>query len=184
MPLVRILVASTRPRRLGPVVADWVRAQAPADVAIEVTDLAELALPFLDEPQLAATGVYAHEHTRRWAALVTAADALLVVTPEYNNGYPAALKNAIDYLYAEWQGKPIGLVGYGYRAATSCREQLRTVFGRVRADVVGEVGVRYADHLDGDPGPEASVRPDDALRRDTAALYAALRAAVSRPPVD
>ena len=131
MPLVRILVASTRPRRLGPVVADWVRAQAPADVAIEVTDLAELALPFLDEPQLAATGVYAHEHTRRWAALVTAADALLVVTPEYNNGYPAALKNAIDYLYAEWHGKPIGLVGYGYRAATSCREQLRTVFGRV-----------------------------------------------------
>lgn len=182
---LRIVVASTRPIRLGPAIADWVRNQVPGDVfAVEVIDLAELALPFLDEPQMPSSGVHTKAHTLRWKGLVDAADAMVFVMPEYNGSFNAPLKNAIDYLYAEWHGKPIGLVGYGYRAATSCREQLRTVFGRVRADVVGEVGVRFADHLDGDPGPEASVRPDDALRRDTDALYAGLRAAVEGSPVD
>lgn len=179
MSTVRLVIASTRPHRLGPVIADFVRAQAPRDLAVEVTDLAELGLPFLDEPQLAASGVYTHEHTRRWAQLIGSSDAVLVVTPEYNNGYPAALKNAIDYLYAEWSGKPVGLVGYGYRGASSCLAQLTTVFERLKANLVGTVSLAYRDHLDGEPGPGASVRPDDALRRELVKLYARLRSAAS-----
>jgi hypothetical protein len=70
---LRIVVASTRPRRLGPVIADWVRNQAPLDVfAVEVIDLAELNLPLLDEVEMPSTGIYHHEHTLRWKGLVDA----------------------------------------------------------------------------------------------------------------
>ncbi len=173
---LRIVVASTRPGRFGPVVADWVRNQVPPEVfAVELVDLAEVALPLLDEPEIAATGIYAHDHTRRWQAIVEGAEAIVVVTPEYNDGYPASLKNAIDYLYAEWAGKPIGVVGYGHRAAASCRAQLSTVLRRVKAHEVPGVGLRYADHV-----ADGQVTPDAALERETRQLFAAL-ATVCRP---
>ncbi|MBK8468439.1 MAG: NAD(P)H-dependent oxidoreductase [Actinomycetales bacterium] len=178
-----LLIASTRPQRVGPVIADWVRNQVPTDLfAITVVDLAEVGLPLLDEPEPAATGIYRHEHTRHWADLVRAAQALVIVTPEYNAGYPAGLKNAIDYLYAEWEGRPVALVGYGWRGAASSREQLATVFGRVKARLVGGVGVRFADHLDGPPSPTAAVQADDQLTRETAALFAALAATAGTVP--
>ena len=175
---LRIVVASTRPRRLGPVIADWVRNQAPLDVfAVEVIDLAELNLPLLDEVEMPSTGIYHHEHTLRWKGLVDAADAIVLVTPEYNAGYPAALKNAIDYLYAEWEGKPMAIAGYGYRGAASATEQLTTVLRRVKATVVDGVGLRYRDHLDGPPGPDATVREDAELLGAVRRMYAALAAA-------
>lgn len=172
---LRIVVASTRPRRLGPVIADWVRSHAPTDrFAVEVIDVADLALPLLDEPEMASTGIYQHDHTRRWQALVGEADAIIWVMPEYNSGYPASIKNAIDYLYAEWDGKPMAIVGYGYRGATSATEQLTAVLRRVKAAVVEGVGLRFRDHLDGPPGPDASVREDAELRGAVTRMYAAL----------
>ncbi|HRW19500.1 MAG TPA: NAD(P)H-dependent oxidoreductase [Dermatophilaceae bacterium] len=171
---LRILIASTRPGRFGPTVADWVRNEVPTDrFAVEVIDLAEVGLPFLDEPEMASTGIYVHEHTRRWKALVDAAEAIVIVTPEYNNGYPAALKNAIDFLYAEWEGKPIALVGYGFRAGASSREQLTTVLRRVKVTVVGSLGLRFSDHVS-----DGAIRPDDAVRRELAAAFSALSDAV------
>jgi len=180
---LRIVVASTRPRRLGPVVADWVRNHAPTDqCAIEVIDLAELDLPLLDEPEMASTGVYHHPHTHRWRDLVISADAIIWVMPEYNGGYPASIKNAIDYLYAEWEGKPMAIVGYGYRGAAVATEQVTAVLRRVKAEVVDGVALRFRDHLDGAPGPEASIREDTELLGAGRRMYAALVTAARRHP--
>lgn len=178
---LRIVVASTRPRRLGPVIADWVRNQAPLDgFAVELIDLTDLALPLLDEVEMPSTGIYHHEPTLRWKAIVDAAEAMILVTPEYNAGYPAAVKNAIDYLYAEWAGKPIALFGYGHHGASSATAQLATVLHRVKTVLVDGVGLRFRDHLAGAPGPDASVHADAELLGATRRMYAAL-AAAARP---
>jgi len=111
-----VIVASTRPGRIGAQVADWfvpiAREHGAFDV--HVVDLAELNLPFLDEPDPAVEGSpYRHEHTRTWSRITAAADAFVFVMPEYNQGYTAPLKNALDYLYTEWLDKPVGFVSYG-----------------------------------------------------------------------
>jgi NAD(P)H-dependent FMN reductase len=115
MPRILIVVASTRPGRAGKPVADWFVDLARADSGseIDVADLADLALPFLDEPAHPMKREYLHEHTRRWSERVERADGYIFVMPEYNFGYSAPLKNALDYLYWEWQYKPVGFVGYG-----------------------------------------------------------------------
>ncbi|WP_405980567.1 NADPH-dependent FMN reductase [Streptomyces sp. NBC_00158] len=114
--MTRLLVisAATRPTSSGRPLAQWVTGQARDHGAFEVTpvDLAELALPFLDEPEYASSGNYAHQHTRDWSALVDSADAFLFVLPMYNGGFTAPFKNAVDFLYREWRGKPVGLVSY------------------------------------------------------------------------
>lgn len=109
-----VISAATRPTSSGRPLAEWVSGQARDHGAFEVTpvDLAELALPFLDEPEYAASGNYAHQHTRDWSALVDSADAFVFVLPMYNGGFTAPFKNALDFLYREWQGKPVGLVSY------------------------------------------------------------------------
>ena len=98
MTRIGIVTASTRPRRIGHHVAAWVRDLAPQGVELVDVDLRELDLPLLDEPEMPSDGHYVHEHTRRWAAIVEDLDAVVLVMPEYNRGYNAALKNAIDYL--------------------------------------------------------------------------------------
>ncbi len=110
-----VIIGSTRPGRIGKPVGDWFVRQATehGGFDVEVADLAELALPLLDEPAHPATGNYTHEHTRDWSARVAAADAVVFVMPEYNHSYNAAVKNAIDYLNREWAYKPVGLVSYG-----------------------------------------------------------------------
>jgi NAD(P)H-dependent FMN reductase len=110
-----IIVASTRPGRRGRGIADAVRDRAVAHGAfeVEILDLAEINLPFLDEPHEATDGIYVHEHTREWSRRVAALDAFVIVMPEYNHGYNAPLKNALDFLYREWNHKPIGFVSYG-----------------------------------------------------------------------
>ncbi|HEY7225151.1 MAG TPA: GNAT family N-acetyltransferase [Micromonosporaceae bacterium] len=113
---LNVVVASTRPVRVGDRIAAWFAriAEARPDFDVHVVDLAELNLPPLDEPEAAiGSQDYKNVHTRRWSLLTAAADAFVVVTPEYNRGYPAALKNALDYLFVEWQDKPIGFVSYG-----------------------------------------------------------------------
>lgn len=116
---LHIIIASTRPGRVGRTVADWFISQVPADLGfeVEVVDLAEVALPLLDEPNHPAEHVYVHEHTRRWSANVASADAFVLVMPEYNVGFTAPLKNALDYLYTEWNHKPVGFVSYGMTSA-------------------------------------------------------------------
>lgn len=114
-PILQVIVASTRPGRVGPVVADWfVRlAEQHEGFEVRVSDLAELALPLMDEPHHPSQRRYEHQHTRTWSAIVDAADAFVFVMPEYNFTFTAPLKNAIDYLHAEWAYKPVGFVSYG-----------------------------------------------------------------------
>ncbi len=114
-PTLQVIVASTRPGRIGPVVADWfVRlATQHGGFDVQVSDLAELALPLMDEPHHPRLRRYEHQHTKAWSAAVDAADAFVFVMPEYNFTFTAPLKNAIDYLHGEWAYKPVGFVSYG-----------------------------------------------------------------------
>ena len=115
MPVLQILIASTRPGRIGPTVADWVRqrAEAHGGFDVEVVDLAEVNLPLFDEPNHPRLGQYTHEATKRWSATVARADAFVFVMPEYNHSFNAALKNALDHLFTEWGDKPVAFVSYG-----------------------------------------------------------------------
>ena len=114
-----VIVASTRPGRVGFPVAEWFVGAAKAHGKFDVTllDLKEIALPLFDEPKHPRLAQYEHEHTKRWSALVKAQDAFVVVTPEYNFMAPPALVNAFDFLYGEWHYKAIGFVSYGGIAA-------------------------------------------------------------------
>jgi NAD(P)H-dependent FMN reductase len=114
-PKLLIVVASTRPGRVGRPVGDWFKQVAIKHGGFEVeeADLAELNLPLLDEPNHPRLQQYTHDHTKAWSATVAAADAFVFVTPEYNHSYPASLKNAVDYLHNEWRHKPLGFVSYG-----------------------------------------------------------------------
>jgi NAD(P)H-dependent FMN reductase len=130
MPRLTIIIASTRPGRAGLPIAQWFadRAEAHGEFDLDVVDLAELDLPLLDEPNHPRLREYTQPHTREWSAIVDAADAIVIVTAEYNHGYPAPLKNAIDYLHHEWQYKPVGFVSYGGVAAgTRAVQQLKQV---------------------------------------------------------
>ncbi|HEX7610954.1 MAG TPA: NAD(P)H-dependent oxidoreductase [Solirubrobacteraceae bacterium] len=115
MPRLQIVITSTRPGRVGLPVGTWfdARARAHGGFEVELVDLLELGLPFLDEPNHPRLQRYTHEHTKDWSARVAAADAFAFVTPEYNYAMPAALKNAIDFLNNEWHYKPVGFVSYG-----------------------------------------------------------------------
>jgi NAD(P)H-dependent FMN reductase len=115
MPNLLIVIASTRPGRVGLPVAHWFeeKARSHGGFDVSVADLAEWNLPLLDEPNHPKLGRYTKQHTKRWSAEVDAADAFVFVMPEYNHGLNAALKNAVDYLFAEWRHKPAGFVSYG-----------------------------------------------------------------------
>lgn len=112
---LQVIIASTRPGRVGPSVANWfyevARDQSQFDV--ELVDLQDMNLPVFDEPNHPAVQQYVHPHTKRWSAKVSEADAFVIVTPEYNFGPPPSLLNALNYLYKEWNYKPVALVSYG-----------------------------------------------------------------------
>jgi NAD(P)H-dependent FMN reductase len=110
-----VIIASTRPGRIGRTIGDWFVKQAVEHNGfdVEIADLAELHLPLLDEPAHPSTGRYEHQHTKDWSARVAAADAFVFVMPEYNHSFSAPLKNAIDYLNREWAYKPVAFVSYG-----------------------------------------------------------------------
>jgi NAD(P)H-dependent FMN reductase len=140
MPNLTIIIASTRPGRSGLPIATWFaeRARAHGGFDVRVVDLAEVDLPMYDEPDHPRLRRYRNAHTKRWSAIVEAGDAFVFVTPEYNHGYPATLKNAIDYLHEEWSSKPAGFVSYGGVAAgTRAVEQLKQVIGAVCMYPVG-----------------------------------------------
>jgi NAD(P)H-dependent FMN reductase len=163
MPRLSVVIASTRPQRIGHQVAQWVQDRVPDDFTVTVHDLREIALPFLDEPGQPADGNYVHEHTRRWSAAMSATDALVLVMPEYNRGYNAALKNAIDYLYAEWAGLPVGCVGYGWRGASFAKSALQQTLERVGMTVVEGPGLAFEKTLTQDGEVRASEADEQAL---------------------
>lgn len=112
---LKIIIGSTRPTRKGPIVADWflkIAKQHP-DFEVELLDLKEIDLPLMDEPNHPRLQKYINAHTKKWSKTIDSADAFVIVTPEYNFGYPATLKNALDYLSVEWSDKPMGFVSYG-----------------------------------------------------------------------
>ncbi|MFH8368403.1 NAD(P)H-dependent oxidoreductase [Streptomyces sp. NPDC018031] len=129
MTRIGILIGSTRPGRRGDQVARWVheRATRRGDAEFEVIDLLDHPLPHLDEPLPALTGRYQHGHTQAWADTISGFDGFVMVTPEYNASIPGVLKNAIDYLHAEWTHKAVGMVSYGARGGTHAARQLRAL---------------------------------------------------------
>ncbi|WP_154793906.1 NADPH-dependent FMN reductase [Occultella kanbiaonis] len=137
MSRIAIIIGSTRPGRVGPAVADWVLTQtANRTATYELVDLADFALPVYDEPNPAALGIYEKEHTRRWAEVIDAYDGFVFVTPEYNHGVPSALKNAIDFLYAEWNHKAAAFVSYGAAGGVRAVEQIRLIAAEVQLATV------------------------------------------------
>jgi NAD(P)H-dependent FMN reductase len=135
MPTLQIIIASTRPGRVGLPVGQWfeTRARAQGGFEVEVVDLAELKLPFMDEPNHPRLRKYTHQHTRDWSAKVDAADAFVFVMPEYNYGFNAPIKNAIDFLHVEWQYKPVGFVSYGgISAGTRAVQMLKQVVSTLK----------------------------------------------------
>ena len=136
MATLKIIIASTRPGRVGLPIGQWTKEQALAHGGfsqIDLIDLAEVNLPFMNEPSHPRLQQYIHQHTRDWSATVAEADAFIFVMPEYNHGYNAELKNAIDYLHNEWSYKPVGLVGYGGVAAgTRAAQQIKQVVATLK----------------------------------------------------
>jgi NAD(P)H-dependent FMN reductase len=183
MPTLSVIIGSTRPGRAGLPIAEWfvdlVRRQGSFDV--EVADLAEIGLPLLDEPNHPRLRRYVHQHTKEWSARIDRADAVVIVTPEYNYGYPAAVKNALDYLHEEWQYKPIGFVSYGGVAAgTRAVQQLKQVVTTLKMIPVTEsVNVPFYFSLMNEDGrfegSEPAEQAADAMLDELARVESALR---------
>lgn len=141
---VGIIVGSTRPGRKADAVARWIHQHASrrSDARFEIIDIEDFALPLLDEPIPPSLGQYTNDHTKRWAAKIAAYDAFVFVTPEYNHSTSGALKNAIDFIYAEWNNKSAGFVSYGSALGTRAVEHLRGMMGELQiADVRAHVGL-------------------------------------------
>jgi NAD(P)H-dependent FMN reductase len=135
---VAIILGSTRPGRNGEAVAKWVYniAKKRTDAEFEFVDIKDYSLPLLDEPLPPSLGKYSNDHTKAWAAKIESFDAFVFVTPEYNHGIPGALKNAIDFLYKEWNNKVAGFVAYGGAGGVRSVEQLRLVMGELQVATV------------------------------------------------
>jgi NAD(P)H-dependent FMN reductase len=139
MTKIAIVVGSTRPGRRSHAVAEWVASVATQEhptTDFEIVDLADFALPLLDEEQPAAFGRYANEHTKRWAEAIARYDGFVFVTPEYNHSIPGVLKNALDFAYAEWNNKAAGFVGYGVHGGTRAVEHLRLILAELKVATV------------------------------------------------
>jgi NAD(P)H-dependent FMN reductase len=161
-----IVTGSTRPGRKAEAVARWVYeiAQQRGDAEYEVVDLQDFNLPLLDEPMPPSMGQYRQPHTLAWAEKIASFDAFVFVTPEYNHGTSGALKNAIDFLYREWNNKAAGFVGYGGAGGVRAVESLRLVMGElqvadVRAQVMLSLFTDFENFTVFKPGPhqEAAV---------------------------
>jgi NAD(P)H-dependent FMN reductase len=141
---IGIILGSTRPNRNGEQVARWVYdiASQRSDAEYELVDLRDYPLPHLDEPLPPSRGQYQNEHTKAWADKIASFDGFVIVTPEYNHSTSGVLKNAIDYLYAEWNNKAVGFVSYGGVGGARATEHLRLVAGELHmADVRQQVAL-------------------------------------------
>ena len=162
MPTLKIIIASTRPGRLGLPIGNWVAQAAVSHGGfdtVEVLDLAEINLPFMNEPKHPRLRQYVHPHTIAWSEAVDSADAFVIVSPEYNYSFTAPLKNALDYLAAEWAYKPVGLVTYGgmsggMRAAHGIR-QVVSVLKMVPVPEAVALPMVFSQIVDGEFVPTA-----------------------------
>ncbi|HJD77991.1 MAG TPA: NAD(P)H-dependent oxidoreductase [Corynebacterium pollutisoli] len=148
MTRIAVIVGSTRPNRNAPAVAEWVyeNARNRADAEYELVDIADFNLPLLDEPNPPAMGQYENEHTKKWAEKIASFDGYIFVTPEYNHSVPGALKNAVDYLYAEWNNKAIAFVSYGSAGGTRAVEAWRLIAAELQmADVRAQVFLTFGN---------------------------------------
>ncbi|MDG0794797.1 NAD(P)H-dependent oxidoreductase [Cohnella ginsengisoli] len=166
MTKIAIIIGSTRPGRKAEDVAKWVYEIAAKrdDASFELVDIADYALPLYDEPIPPVMGNYKHAHTLAWSERIKGFDGFVFVTPEYNHSTSGALKNAIDYLYHEWNDKAAGFVGYGSAGGSRAVEHLRQIAGELRmADVQAQVSLSLFQDFENfsvlRPGPkqEASV---------------------------
>jgi NAD(P)H-dependent FMN reductase len=144
MTRIGIILGSTRPNRNGEQVAKWVYdiASRRSDAEFELVDLRDYPLPHLDEPLPPSMGQYQNEHTKQWSDKIASFDGFVIVTPEYNHSTSGVLKNAIDYLYAEWNNKAVGFVSYGGVGGARAAEHLRLIAGELQmADVRQQVAL-------------------------------------------
>ncbi|NKE60396.1 NAD(P)H-dependent oxidoreductase [Lentzea sp. PSKA42] len=149
---IGIIIGSTRPGRNGEQVARWVLQQAEqrTDATFELVDLQDFPLPHLDEPMSPMLGQYQHDHTKKWSAKIAGFDGFIMVTPEYNHSTSGALKNAIDYLFAEWNNKAVGFVSYGAVGGARAVEHLRLIVGELKlADVRTSVSLSMFHDFEG-----------------------------------
>ncbi|GAC1375976.1 MAG: NAD(P)H-dependent oxidoreductase [Pseudarthrobacter sp.] len=148
---IAILAGSTRPGRRSRQVADWVldRAASRGGAEFVLLDLADFNLPLLDEPMPPSRGNYQHEHTRNWAHIISGFDGFIFVTAEYNHSVPGVLKNALDFLYGEWNNKAVGFVSYGSAGGVRAVENLRLIAGELQmADVRAQVALPLATEFE------------------------------------
>lgn len=174
-PVLQVIIGSTRPGRVGSTVADWIidRAKAQGDFEVEVADLALLDLPLFDEPDHPRLRQYVHQHTKDWSAVVDRSDAFIFVIPEYNHGFNAATKNAIDYLSQEWQNKPVGIVSYGGASGgIRAAQMLKQVLGALKMEpVTDSVTIPIVrERIDED----GRVKPTESTEAAAAAMLAEL----------
>jgi len=158
---IAIITGSTRPGRNNAAVSKWVYkiATERTDAEFELVDIADYNLSLFDEPVSPMFGHYSHEHTKTWSKKIASFDAYVFVTPEYNHGIPGALKNAIDFLYREWNNKAAGFVSYGAASGVRAVEHLRLVMAElmvatVRAQVPLSVLTDFEDFTKFAPDPK------------------------------
>ncbi|TQS31795.1 hypothetical protein Golomagni_07915 [Golovinomyces magnicellulatus] len=147
---VALVTSSTRPRRLSPFITEYIRSlisPLPPNIDIGIIDLEKQDLPLFNEPVIPGhlpkedpTPHYAHQHSRKWSAVVSEFDAFIFVTPQYNWSITAALKNAIDYLYHEWTAKPVLIVAYGSRGGNKAAAHLRQILTGLHMNIVESEG--------------------------------------------
>jgi NAD(P)H-dependent FMN reductase len=146
---IGIIAGSTRPGQKSTTVAKWVHEilNSRKDAEFEIVNIGDYNLPLLDEPVPPSMHQYSKAHTNTWSAKIASLDAFIFVTPEYNHGTSAALKNAIDFLFTEWNNKAAGFVGYGSVGGVRAVENLRLVMGEIKiADVRAQVNLSlFAD---------------------------------------
>jgi len=148
---IQVITDTTRPNRVNTQVADWIYgiAKLRSGLDVELVDIADYNLPLLDEPKPPSMGGYTQEHTKVWAAKVAEADGYVFVLPEYNHGIPGSLKNAIDFIYAEWNNKAAGFVSYGSGGGVRSAEHMRAVTGELQiADVRAQVMLNLQDDFE------------------------------------
>lgn len=169
---VGIILGSTRPNRNGEAVAKWVleRVNGRDDARYELVDLKDYELPLLDEPIPPSQGKYSKPHTKRWAEKIGSLDAFVFVTPEYNHSTSGALKNALDFLYAEWNNKAAAFVSYGSAGGARAVEHLRLIMAElqiadVRAQVMFSLATDFKNYSQFEPHPRHEKELDALLKQ-------------------
>ncbi len=186
-PTILVIMGSVRAGRRCPQIAEWVVSLAgeTGKLAYEIVDLKDWHLPFDDEPGIPAQGEYAQDHSQAWSNKVTAATGFIIVSPQYNWGYPAVLKNALDHLYKEWRGKPLMIVTYGGHGGDKCAQQLRQVANALKLRPVDTMpAITVARHAieSGAPQSLADLKPFEASVQQSLAELSALLVGVERSP--